>query len=524
MQCVWEPCLLLFVSFLTRRSLRNTVPYFRLALGNETEVQLGDLAGNAMSLPVVCATMLAAITCTQLRKETLESRPQNVQRVLANASLPTRRTLCQWDANENAESAVPPEIAQSADASSFLHELATLAQDAVKSSIWCTCESSGSDSLTDRFLQCKHCRCSVCRNCMSATAGYNLDGHVTKEVYISKENHNNGNFRSKLLSVAANKCFVFNKEGIQEIASLGDGEDTHRVSGLSNYKFCFHDIKRSTVNKKWIILYYAREGLVDEPVAEFRISIGELKREQESNDIEIGVMGELISFLPAKTEPLVFGTLDSCATVTVHKDSPDVCWEGKGLDSVVSLIVEGKGSEDSPRVEMGLLDVAADSLIEATRGKTNKNDYQSAVKRGEERRWTYPTNWKKWPTKITIQSAPSVKLDETLEHDAKYIYGTYQRAGCRLTTNQSALWIKEDIGDGLPTMYILIQPNENRTGPDTVIVSSSISHKDTSCIRAIFPRSWDPCDALDASNGFKVENVRLTSKIALKAMKCRVPR
>eukprot|EP00957_Ditylum_brightwellii_P187542 14282075-Ditylum_brightwellii.AAC.1 len=50
--------------------LLQGIPYFRLALGNETEVQIGDLAGNAMSLTVVCATMLAAMSCKQLRIET----------------------------------------------------------------------------------------------------------------------------------------------------------------------------------------------------------------------------------------------------------------------------------------------------------------------------------------------------------------------------------------------------------------------------------------------------------------------
>lgn len=45
------------------------LPYFRLVLGNESEVQLGDLAGNAMSLTVVSACMLGAITCRQLRDE-----------------------------------------------------------------------------------------------------------------------------------------------------------------------------------------------------------------------------------------------------------------------------------------------------------------------------------------------------------------------------------------------------------------------------------------------------------------------
>ncbi len=45
------------------------LPYFRLVLGNESEVQLGDLAGNAMSVTVVSACMLAAITCRHLKSE-----------------------------------------------------------------------------------------------------------------------------------------------------------------------------------------------------------------------------------------------------------------------------------------------------------------------------------------------------------------------------------------------------------------------------------------------------------------------
>ena len=49
--------------------LLQGLPYFRLLLGNESEVQLGDLAGNAMSLTVVSACMLGAITCQQLRAE-----------------------------------------------------------------------------------------------------------------------------------------------------------------------------------------------------------------------------------------------------------------------------------------------------------------------------------------------------------------------------------------------------------------------------------------------------------------------
>jgi len=48
--------------------LLNGIPADRLQLGQETEVQLSDLAGNAMSLPVVSATMLAALCVEELAR------------------------------------------------------------------------------------------------------------------------------------------------------------------------------------------------------------------------------------------------------------------------------------------------------------------------------------------------------------------------------------------------------------------------------------------------------------------------
>lgn len=45
-------------------------------------MQLSDLAGNAMTLTTVGATLLAAITCKQLRKETMESKHQDMSKIL----------------------------------------------------------------------------------------------------------------------------------------------------------------------------------------------------------------------------------------------------------------------------------------------------------------------------------------------------------------------------------------------------------------------------------------------------------
>jgi hypothetical protein len=476
-----------------------------------------------MSLTVVCATMLAAMTSQQLRKETLASKHQDMNRILAESALGTSRQLCQWDAKENAKS-VAMQLAESTlDSFPFFRELAKLAPEAVKSSIWCTCETSGSVALTERFLECKHCRVTCCRNCVGTTAGYNLTSHETCEVSISKEDHDLGRFRSKLLSLAANKSLIFTERGISEIAAIGGQNDEFRVSGLSNYKFCFHDIKRG--RKNWHLIYYARENTVDEPIAEFKLTVGELQRESiaTGTDVQMGLKGELTSFLPAKTKPLVYGSLSPVFSATVFEGASDVIWDCKGPVSHISLIVKGEGPEDSPRVEMGLTDVAANALLETTRKGLNARYFNEAKSRGETRRWVYPKNWKVWPSQIDIEADPSLSLDDLQTRAVQAVCGKYHRCGCRQTTNQSALWIKESTGDSNPTTYILIKPNIHRTGPDRAIVSTSISHEDVTNILAVFPTTWEPCDALESSSSFKVDDIQLTSRIPLERMACLIP-
>jgi site-specific DNA-cytosine methylase len=113
--------------------LLQGIPYFRLVLGTETEVQLGDLAGNAMSLTVVCATMLAAMTCKQLRDEakaTKLSAPMPAAgRILKDSSIDRKPLLT---------SAGQDELLQVNDNLEFMKELASLSEDAIRTSIWCT--------------------------------------------------------------------------------------------------------------------------------------------------------------------------------------------------------------------------------------------------------------------------------------------------------------------------------------------------------------------------------------------------
>jgi hypothetical protein len=117
--------------------LLQGIPYFRLALGTETEVQLGDLAGNAMSLTVVGATILAAICCKQLRAEAQEQS--------SNVSL-QEQMLCAKEILETASIVHKPNLASgqsetkgnTRDGLDFIHNLASLSSEAIGASIWCT--------------------------------------------------------------------------------------------------------------------------------------------------------------------------------------------------------------------------------------------------------------------------------------------------------------------------------------------------------------------------------------------------
>lgn len=376
------------------------IPYFRLALGNETEVQLGDLAGNAMSLTVVCATMLAAVTCKELRRMTLASKHQNVERILSEAaSLDGYKKRSSWAEVAALEEARKGTMIpwEGDPASSFFCELADLAPAAVQSSIWCTCETSGSNSLSTQFLQCRVCRVSCCRNCICTSAGYNLESHDTVDVDISVEDHNLASFQSKLRQIVP-PTLVFGAEGIDTIAKLNG--DEHRVTGLSNHVFSLHRIKRD--RRKWLIIYYARENHgLGEAIAEFRITVGELDCEETASfagkRVEMGMKGYLTSFVPACTEPLVYGPLDACAVVTVSQGSDDVQWRAKAADSTfASFSMEGEGETDSARIEVGLTDAASESLIESSKSTHNAKHFKAAKARGEERRWLYPKDWKRW--------------------------------------------------------------------------------------------------------------------------------
>ncbi|KAL3914572.1 MAG: hypothetical protein SGARI_000052 [Bacillariaceae sp.] len=291
----------------------------------------------------------------------------------------------------------------------------------------------------------------------------------------------------------APSLLVFGSGGVQFLANL-NGKDTHRVKDLD--KFVFHLQKIQRRRQKWELLYFARDrDGVGEVVAGFKVSVGEISRESQSETHmpRLGLKGELVSYFPAKTAPLVRGLLKPCAVLTIDAGkNGQAKWEAISSPTTVDLSVSGIDPEASNRYELGLLDKAHDDLKWWARNGPQKKHYKNALERknrlAEERRWTYPEDWKEWPATLQVESSA----------DGLDIEGTYQRASCRQTINQSALWIRE--AGSKASRYLIIKPNVGRTGPDTAIISASISPDDVSDILVSLPSWWQPCDALSDSN------------------------
>ncbi|KAI2506741.1 pyrimidine dimer repair by nucleotide-excision repair [Fragilaria crotonensis] len=163
--------------------LLQGIPYFRLALGNETEVQLGDLAGNAMSLTVVCATMMAALTCRQLREETQHAKTPSaiVQYLDKNAFSKAIQSLA--NGGKISATSQPVDISCPDGDSNFFQDLAALAKEAVESSV-CAHVKRREHVHCHVVSRMRYMPYFVLSKLHWYTAGYNLSGHEMAEVEL----------------------------------------------------------------------------------------------------------------------------------------------------------------------------------------------------------------------------------------------------------------------------------------------------------------------------------------------------
>lgn len=325
--------------------LLQGIPFSRLLLGPETEVQLSDLAGNAMSVSVVSATILSAICAPQLRKQRIEDGKALIseyalsqQHDFAKGAVLKQRGDCYNVPHGNPETF----------ADIFSRVGGDLASDAFYSSVLCTCESSGTMSKDGKILQCVNCGTSMCHACSDR---YQTTSHVLTELefnndFVRPDPHE---FERRL------RCAV------PSILRLGQdcGALIDHGEGLDCYSFQLQQVDRKKGH--WQLTYGAWEDYGSgRQVAEIRVRVGKTDILDEC----FGIAAYICCFAPAiRNEDPFRGRLKDSARLLLPAGKPSGSWElpeRKPTSQEIKLV--GSNPVQSIRTRIGLNDDAAKSL------------------------------------------------------------------------------------------------------------------------------------------------------------------
>ena len=160
-----------------------------------------DTAHFGLGVPVVCATMLAAICAPELRRARKQEK---------NIRLTDFRFSQKYDDAGGAVLAERGDLFNSkreANPTTFVEAFMPvseeLAVDAYRSSVLCTCESSGTCTDDDKLLECTGCGIGVCGSCFHR---YRMEPHKTEEVDVSGEDGRPGKYLGRWLALVFCIC------------------------------------------------------------------------------------------------------------------------------------------------------------------------------------------------------------------------------------------------------------------------------------------------------------------------------
>jgi hypothetical protein len=443
--------------------LLQGIPFSRLLLGPESEVQLSDLAGNAMSVTVVCATMLAAICAPQLRRQVDANKKASLESfslsqkydAAQGAVLAERGDLYNAERDANADKFIDV----------FMDIAKSLAHDAFRSSVLCTCESSGTTTKSHRILECSRCGWAVCHDCFDR---YQACTHILEEIDASgADGRPDPHVFERRLRCAVPSTLRLGK-GWEK--SIKDGD------GLESYSFQLQQVDRKKGH--WQLTYGAWEDHgSSRQVAELRVTIGRTT----TLDHKIGYASYLRCFAPAirHVKPHRGPLNDAARLVYQIHDSNDMYprWEVPAPSKNCTLKLIGSGECPSQRVLAGLSDVAAKALAAH---KPMKKFLPPIASRNDLIK--YHKKWKTWPKTIVVSA------DETGRVNGRYNY-----AGCQHTVVLSALWRREAT-ENQPPMYLFFRPDVIRTKLDVAVISPTPSYADGTEICEL--EDWIPENAL----------------------------
>lgn len=428
--------------------LLQGIPFSRLLLGPETEVQLSDLAGNAMSVPVICATMLAAFCAPELRRQRESNK---------NADLTDFALSQKYDSSGGAVLAERGDVFKKdreVDCMTFREVFGKiakdLAHDAFASSVLCTCESSGTSTRDSNILECTSCGFAVCHAC---SGRYRMASHTLSQidaVCINTNRPDSHEFERKL------RCAV------PSVLQLGEDWEDHLSNGkgLESYTFQLQQIDRKRGH--WLLTYGAWEDFGSgRQIAEIRVLVGRTGTLEKN----VGVSAFVRCFAPAiRHDCPVRGNLSDSARIFLRANAQTSAkWEFPATKRSGSLVVVGSGECHSQRALVGLNDDAYKSFkgfkptkqfIPAFHGKSRNNHLE------------YNKQWKTFPEVIEISGDSNGTVS-----------GRYVKLKCEQTVVLSALWRRDACG-AKPAMYLYIRPDVDRSALDVAVISPTPNYRD----------------------------------------------
>lgn len=141
--------------------LLSGIPTDRLLLGPESEVELSDLAGNAMSCPVVGACLLSMLCLQAYHAACSQQSASSAQKRLTVLKAAKRAEPVKEIVGDECENIAVKPTLNNID---WVARLKALGSDAFSTSVLCTCETSGGVS-THNIMGCKDCNLFVCSKC-----------------------------------------------------------------------------------------------------------------------------------------------------------------------------------------------------------------------------------------------------------------------------------------------------------------------------------------------------------------------
>lgn len=417
-----------------------------------------------MSMPVICATMLAAICAPQLRR---------IERRIEKVNLSDYMLSQKYDSANGAVLAERGDLygkkLSTKDFTDVFSKIAEdLSQDAFNCSVLCNCESSGQTSPDDKILECATCGFGVCHKC---TSSHQIESHDLKEIITSgkKTRANPHEFEMKL-RCAAPSLLVLGKEW----------EDTIPESkGLESYSFQLQRVDR--MRGHWLLTYGAWEDHGSgRQVAEIRIALGQIGALEK----DVGLAVYVKCFAPAiRLQNPKRGVLGDAARLVLKIkgksiDTDSSKWEIKAKPTKSQLEIVGSDPIDSQRVQVGLNDTAAKEL----KSHKPQNKFTKNFPKSRNDLLHYHSKWKTWPGTIDVSG-----------DDNDLVNGTYKKMSCQHTVVLSALW-RRDASEDSPALYLYIRPDVMRTGLDVAVISKTPSYRDRMEICEL--KDWIPENAL----------------------------